>query len=166
MTLIMAAITRSYAIVASDRRITRRERDATGVFKKTSFDDSDTKTIMLDRRYLMGFAGLGRVQVPGQTKGKRLEQWMAEDALAEAPREGHDYFDVLARKSGPLCEEQNHLEPHIYIAAGWQNENKRGATDAELVVVQNSRRFRHEFTVTRRPLGNEDFLFKSAGPPT
>ena len=164
MTLILAAITRGYAVVASDRRITVSETTSSGQ-RILSQDDSDTKTVLLDRKYSMGYAGLGRIRHCDETGEvrfrQRMEAWLL-DALSGAGETG-DYFQILAERCGELFSRQKFVFPHMFLAAGYASVGSRGATDAELVMITNSRRRPHTFNITHTPLGDEKFLLRHVG---
>ena len=166
MTLILAVITHSFAMLASDRRITTTEVDPSepGGYRVTCQDDTDTKCWLVDRSHAMGFTGLARIRVTdletGLEKRRRLESWFMEHLHPE-PHE--DYFDVLADVFGPLCEDQHWYRPHTFLAAGYRDLSRRGAINPEIVTVTNSRTMVHQFDVTREPLENRPFLFRHAG---
>jgi hypothetical protein len=163
VTLILAAITHSFAILASDRCITVTERDASGRMVVVQQEDSDTKTILFDRRYVMGFAGLGRIRHPEKNDTlahrERLESWMGQNVAGFGESEP---FEYLADKFGTLYSQQNYLGAHTFLAVGYRTDGPRGATDAELVTVQNTA-FRQSFDVRREPLEDRKFRFCHAG---
>jgi hypothetical protein len=166
VTLILAGITHGYAIVSSDRRITVAVNDPsepTGL-RVEQQEDSDTKTTLFDRRYAMGFAGVGRIrhELNEAAFRERIESWMMQNLTDVGDA---DMFELLADKFGKLYEERNYLKQHCFLAAGYRTDGRRGATDPEIVTVQNSKRFRQTFDVEREPLGDRPFLFRHTGFP-
>jgi hypothetical protein len=166
VTLILAAITRGYAIVSSDRRITVTVNDPsepTG-FRVEQQEDSDTKTTLFDRRYVMGFAGVGRIRydVNEAVFRERIESWKMQNLTDVGDA---DMLELLANKFGQLYEQKNYLKRHCFLAAGYRTDGRRGATDPEIVTVQNSQRFPQTFDVERESLGDRDFLFRHTGFP-
>lgn len=95
VTLIIGAVCDRFVVLIADRRITTT--NASG--EVTDQEDLHTKTVFLDGRYIMGFAGLARLG----PKNYRMEQWLVEDALKASG--GADYFDLLADKTGKALEE-------------------------------------------------------------
>ncbi len=158
MTLILAAVTNHFAVLASDRRI-QWSRTVDGVRKVTEEEDSDTKSCIIDRRFVMGFAGLGRIFAPGesieQSRGWRVEGWLT-DALANVPSGRH--FDVIAEKFGPVCEAAKFNRHHAFVAVGFDGEVKTPC----MVTVRNDQ-FAHTFTAATQYLHGEPCLLRAYG---
>ncbi|WP_322769242.1 hypothetical protein [Frankia sp. Cr1] len=85
MTLVMSCISKEYAILASDRRITWLKKGT-----PPNREDTENKAIVLCGRFLMGYTGLARLG------GVKTEQWVAETLFNVSPS---DYFRVLAENS-------------------------------------------------------------------
>jgi hypothetical protein len=149
VTLAIAVLTREYALMATDRRITTTH--ASG--RSATYEDSDTKTAILDGRYLTGFAGLGRVPsrdidpVTKLPKRQRLESWLANQLEGV---ESAQYIDAVATAIGVACETSGHDKPHKFICIGYEQE----AMDLNPVAltIENRRAapysfypYRHEF---------------------
>ncbi|MCW2646324.1 MAG: hypothetical protein JWP07_2433 [Pseudonocardiales bacterium] len=88
-----AVLTPNYAVLSSDRRITVDVTDplAAGGAHVHLQKDTDTKTILVDQRYVMGFAGLGRVRedlldpLTGEQRRTRVETWVTSAPAAVDP---------------------------------------------------------------------------------
>jgi hypothetical protein len=74
MTLIAWAITREYAVVISDRRVTRMVGG-----RAVSFEDEAMKTFLLNGQLLMGYTGLAEIG------GKPMDFWAAERLAGHDP---------------------------------------------------------------------------------
>jgi hypothetical protein len=159
MTLIIAAITREIAILSSDRRIQYTRRTSESEIEVITSEDTDTKSAIIDGRYVLGYAGMGRIIRPGAThQGWRVEAWMTTEL-------GHDasedvFFDALAEKFGLVCEEVAFARPHVFVAAGYSGSDNTPT----LVTVSNSRQFPYTFDVSRRTLADgEPFMYQAFG---
>lgn len=74
MTLITWAITAEYAVIVSDRRVTRLVRG-----RAVSFEDEAMKTFLLNGQLLMGYTGLAEIC------GKPMDIWVAERLAGQDP---------------------------------------------------------------------------------
>jgi hypothetical protein len=74
MTLITWAITPEYAVVVSDRRVTRMRGG-----RAVSFEDEAMKTFLLNGQLLMGYTGLAEVG------GTPMDFWVAELLAGDDP---------------------------------------------------------------------------------
>lgn len=134
----------------------------------TSRRDTDTKTILVDQRYVMGFAGLGRVRedlldpLTGEQRRTRVETWVTS---ALAPVDPTHYFDAFAEQFGPVCEAQGWNRPHQFVAVGYRTNGPFGAADPELVIVRNSQAMMHQFEVYRTSLGDDPFILQTESGP-
>lgn len=163
MTLIMAAVTQHYAVLVSDRRITSSEWNGFN-WEVVSQQDTDTKSIFLNGRYIMGFTGMARVEQ------ETMEKWLADTLAGIDP---DDYFTVIESEFGKVCEADDYQAPHAFLAAGFRDD---GQDTPELVIISNSMdpdgnyllempRWPYEFRTKRLPLADQPFLFKSVGAP-
>lgn len=131
----------------------------------TTQEDSDTKTIILDRRYLMGFAGLARVRGDGVDpafggpRRRRLEAWLGEELAGKDP---DGYFETIAESFGPLCEAQGYHGRHEFRAVGWRSDGALGPRVPEIVTIDNRAKV-HSFHVYREELGDRAFLIDFSG---
>lgn len=90
MTLITAVVSRNWVALASDRRISFSQAGQTPTWQ----EDATVKSVIHDRRYILGFAGT----VP---PGEHVDMWIAS-LLTERRAEAVD--DFLRRR---LCEQWN-----------------------------------------------------------
>src|SRR3712207_7977 len=125
MTLIMAAVTPHYAILVSDRRITRY-RQTRNTLEVVSQQDSDTKSVFLDGRYIMGFTGKASIAE------EPMEKWLCDTLAGIDP---NNYFAVIEAEFGKVCEADRYEGPHAFLAAGFRDD---GQNAPELVIVSNS----------------------------
>lgn len=140
MTLIVAMATRDFILLASDRRVTRTETVAPGRTVTLSQDDTDTKTIVLNGRYILGFAGLARIPQPGidsltgAPNRQRMEAWLCAVLSGVSP---DDYWSTIADRFGTVVEEANFRRQHRFMAVGWA-EQETGSMRSEMIDVRNS----------------------------
>jgi hypothetical protein len=169
MTLVLAAVTHDFAIVASDQRITHQVRRADDSVEPIAQGSNDIKTIIWDCRYAMGFAGVGRLKnvgakpnldANGVELGIRLEAWLSKAMKGED--HWADGFAHLAEQFSSVAEQIHLAGPHVFLAAGFPDEGEL----PELVRVANSKAMKHQFDVTRDSLPPDTpYLLAHAGAP-
>jgi len=165
MTLIISVLTKEYAALVSDRRITWRVGD---VIKRQ--EDTDIKTFMLNGQLIMGFTGLARI---GDV---RMERWML-DVLRGIP--ANEYLPTLTKEIGSAFRKYGHVGklPHAFLGVGYSdtypNGQPLGAVITNCTVVDeaseqpefSTTKLAGEFSLYVESLGNRRAIIRSAGHP-
>ena len=113
MTAILGLITPRFVILIADRRITRMVRSESGALVVENQDDTATKSIYLDGRFIMGFTGVAQVD------GEPIEKWVCDLLVDHNPT---DYFEFLAKKIGEAFERGNLRFRHCFLAVGFDSD--------------------------------------------
>lgn len=144
--------------------MTRTEVLESGQPVTRSQEDTDTKTIVLDGRHVLGFAGLARLpregmdSVSGEAGRQRMESWLSEALNDVAPQ---DYWTTIAERFGPAAENAHHMKPHKFVSIGWA-ESALGYVHNEIIEIRNSAAAVHTFYAYRRLLTEPFELSTSA----
>lgn len=110
MTLIVAVLTKEFALLSSDRRITRT-RDGQIIEQH----DSDTKVFVLDRQYVVGYSGVARFG------GERMEDWLAGKLASVSPV---DRLNVLqAEMENAVHEFDTYHEVISFVGVGFRSNS-------------------------------------------
>lgn len=156
MTLVATVLTQNFAIMASDRRIVWGKTKVDGSREVLAKEDADTKAIVIDGRFLMGFAGLGRYFEPGEVlandHGWRMEGWIL-NTLAAAPSPT-TRFEYLADRAGELCERVAYMKKHVFATVGFDGET----IEPIQVNITNSPQSPHTFHPYTEQLGDRRTL--------
>jgi hypothetical protein len=92
MTQVLSVITRDYALLASDRRLTI----ADGPRRGEVVDDDTCKLVNLCNTCGIGYSGLAKFQ------GSRTDEWIAKTFASENCRDSLRASEILKERSGPI----------------------------------------------------------------
>ncbi|MEJ3405478.1 hypothetical protein WDJ51_12115 [Rathayibacter sp. YIM 133350] len=164
MTLITWAITPEYAVIVSDRRVTRLVRG-----RAVSFEDSAMKTFLLNGQLLMGFTGLAEVG------GQSMAEWVADRLAGQNPLDWPEILrDAMQAYYGTTPAVRG--IPHHFRLLGFGYNTARVPARIPMGIEVSNCEWREaggrvqaygvgDFTVRHNGLGNHRVLVGAVGSP-
>lgn len=156
-------ITKEYALLASDRKLTYAE----GSFRGQEKENNACKLISLCNICGIGYSGLSEIE------GSPTHEWVAKTLASANCRDPDLASRVLAEQAGrALLKVDHYLRRQIFLIAGWGHFDKAPGLRSHFCVITNVldqkgrvlNKSRESFDRRIRALGdNEEFLWYSIG---
>jgi hypothetical protein len=129
MTQIVSVITKDYALLASDRRLTVGEGPRLGEL----VDDDACKLVSLYNTCGIGYSGLARIE------GKATHEWIATTLASANCRGPAKASQVLAERAGRvLASVPVSIRRQIFLIAGWELFTKPPGLRSFFSVITNA----------------------------
>jgi hypothetical protein len=127
MTLIMGCITREYAVLVSDRRLTWHAPGRT--IHRTPSEENRNKAVLLCGHFYLGYTGLAAIF------GTDTDQWLAELLVSQA--DPSTYFRTIADESTRVFSRLRGDKRQAYMAVGWSPTREEAELQLFAVLITN-----------------------------
>jgi hypothetical protein len=122
--MIIGVLTREFALLASDRMITRSQNG-----RIIARQVSDTKCFVLDDSYLVGYSGVARFD------SERMEYWISAKLAGVPPRQRPAELAAIADEA--MWRTESFTKPLTFIGLGFREDASSGRVEPHLWAVSN-----------------------------